>query len=86
VEARFSEPVQTGTGAHPASCTMGTWSLFRGSSGRDVALTVHPPASAEVKERVELYLFFSSRSSWPVIGFLYVYLYISVVLLLLFKM
>ena len=27
VEARFSAPVQTGPGAHPASCTMGTGSL-----------------------------------------------------------
>jgi len=27
---RFSAPVQTGPGAHPASCTMGTGSLFRG--------------------------------------------------------
>ena len=25
--ARFSAPVQTGPGAHPASCTMGTGSL-----------------------------------------------------------
>jgi len=24
VEARFSAPVQTGPGAHPVSCTMGT--------------------------------------------------------------
>jgi hypothetical protein len=30
VEARFSAPVQTGPGAHPASYTMGTDSLFRG--------------------------------------------------------
>ena len=26
----FSAPVQTGPGAHPASCTMGTVSLSRG--------------------------------------------------------
>jgi hypothetical protein len=30
VGARFSSPVQTGPGAHPASCTMGTGSLSRG--------------------------------------------------------
>jgi len=24
---RFSAPVQTGPGVHPASCTMGTWSF-----------------------------------------------------------
>jgi hypothetical protein len=26
-EARFSAPIQTGSGAHPASCTMGTGSF-----------------------------------------------------------
>ena len=30
VWVRFSAPVQTGTGVHPAACTMGTGSLFRG--------------------------------------------------------
>jgi len=54
--ARFSTPVQTGPGAHPASCTMGTGSFPWVKSGRDVALTT-PPSSAEVKERVELYLY-----------------------------
>ena len=51
--ARFFAPVQTGPGAHPASCTMGTGS-FMGVKrpGRGVD---HPPtSSAEVKERVEL--------------------------------
>ena len=54
--ARFSAPVQTGPGAHPASCTMGTES-FPGVKrpGRGVD---HPPSSsAEVKERIELYLY-----------------------------
>jgi hypothetical protein len=42
VEARFSAPVQTGPGAHPASCTMGTGS-FPGVEGcRGVTLTPHP--------------------------------------------
>ena len=41
-EARFSAPVQTGPGAHPASYKMGTGS-FRGvKSGRGVQLTSHP--------------------------------------------
>ena len=39
--ARFPAPVQTGPGAHPASCTMGTGS-FPGESGQGVALTTHP--------------------------------------------
>jgi hypothetical protein len=28
----------------------------------------HPPSSAEVKERVELYLYSTSGPSWPVLG------------------
>jgi hypothetical protein len=27
-----------------------------------------PPSSAEIKERVELYLYFPSGPSWPVVG------------------
>ena len=56
VRARFSAPVQTGSGAHPASCTMGTGS-FPGVKrpGRGVD---HPPtSSAEVEGH-----------SWPVLG------------------
>ena len=40
--ARFSAPVQTGPGAHPASCTMGAGSFTRVKSGRGVTLTPHP--------------------------------------------
>ena len=40
--ARFSAPVQTGPGAHPASCTMGTSSFPGIKSGRGVTLTPHP--------------------------------------------
>ena len=42
--------------------------LSRGYCGRGVALTTHPPSSAEVKERVELYLYSTSGPSWPVLG------------------
>ena len=56
VGARFSAPVPTSPGAHPASCTMGTRSLpgvKRPRRGVD-----HPLSSnAEVKERIELYLY-----------------------------
>ena len=38
----FSAPVQTGPGAHPASCTMGTVSFLGVKSGRGVTLTPHP--------------------------------------------
>ena len=54
--ARFSAPVQTGPWAHPDSYTMGIGS-FPGVKrpGRGVD---HPtPSSAEVTERVELYLY-----------------------------
>jgi len=42
VEARFSAPVQTSSGAHPASCTTGTGSFLGVKSGRGVTLTPHP--------------------------------------------
>jgi hypothetical protein len=40
--ARFSAPVQTGSGVHPASCTMGTRSFPRLKKGRGVTMTSHP--------------------------------------------
>jgi len=42
VGARFSAPVQTGPGAHPASCPMDTGSFPGVKSGRGVTLTPHP--------------------------------------------
>jgi len=42
-EARFSAPVQTGPGAQPASCTMGTASFPGVKSGRGVTLSPHAP-------------------------------------------
>ena len=42
MEARFSAPVQTGPGAHPASRKMGTGSLPGVKSGRGGTLTPHP--------------------------------------------
>ena len=41
-EARFSAPVQTGPGAHPAFCTMDTGSFPGVKSGRGVTLTSLP--------------------------------------------
>ena len=35
-------PVQTGPGAHPASCTMGTGSFLGVKYGRGMLLTTHP--------------------------------------------
>ena len=42
VGARFAAPAQTGPGAHPASCTMGTWSFPGVNNGRGVTRTPHP--------------------------------------------
>ena len=41
-EVRLSAPVQTGHGAQPASCTMGTGSFSGVKSGQGVTLTPHP--------------------------------------------
>ena len=66
-EARFFAPVQNGPGDHPASYTMGT-GFFPGVKrpGRGVD---HPsPSRADVKERVQLYLYYTGGPSWPVLG------------------
>ena len=67
IQFRFSSPVQTGPVTHPTSYTMGTGSfpgLKRPGGGVD-----HPPSSsAEVKERVELYLYSPSGPSWHGLG------------------
>jgi hypothetical protein len=55
--ARFSAPIQTGPGAHPASCTMGTGSSPGVESARGVTLTPHPLLVPRSKNRVELYLY-----------------------------
>jgi hypothetical protein len=68
VGSRSSVIVETGTGAHPASYTMGTRSLSRRVKrpGRGDG---HPPQySAEVREREELHLYSLSEPSWPVPG------------------
>ena len=65
--AIFSAPVQTAPGAHPDSYKMGTGS-FPGVKrpGRDV--DDPPPSTAEVKERVQLYLYSPSGPPWSVLG------------------
>ena len=67
---KFSVPVQTGPGAHPASYNMGIGSFPRIKRvGRGVN---HPsPPSAEAKNTVELYLYALYAPSWQVIGKLY---------------
>jgi hypothetical protein len=55
--ARFSAPVQTGPGSHPASFTMGTGSFSGVESGRGVTLTLQPLLVLRSKNIVELYLY-----------------------------
>jgi len=66
VGARFSVPVQTGPGAHPASCRMDTGSFLEVKlPGRGID---HPSSStAEVVGREELYIS-PSGPSRPVLG------------------
>jgi hypothetical protein len=56
--------VQTGLGVHPASYIMGIGS-FPGVKRPGRGIDHPPPPSAEVKERVDLYLYFPSG---PVLG------------------
>ena len=67
VGARFSAPVQTGPGAYPASCTMGTGS-FPGVKRQGRGADHPPPSKRRGHERVELYLYSPSGPSWPVMG------------------
>jgi hypothetical protein len=76
---RFSAPVQTGPGAHPASYTMGTGS-FPGAKWPRRGSDHPPPSSAEINERVNLYLYYSSGSSWPVLGWTFSSEYFPLVL------
>ena len=52
---------------HPASYKTGTGS-FPGVKRPEHGVNHPPPSSAEVKERVELYLHSLSGPSWPVLG------------------
>jgi hypothetical protein len=63
--------VQTGSGAHPAYCTMGTGGPFPGGKARPGCDADHsPPSSAEV-ENEELYLLSPQAPPWRVEGLLY---------------
>jgi hypothetical protein len=61
--------VQTAPGEeHTTSCTIGIESFWWRQSGRGLALNTHPPSSAKVKERIELYLYSISGPLWPVLS------------------
>jgi hypothetical protein len=64
--------VQTGSGAHPVSCSMGTGGPFPGGKARPERDTDHsPPSSAEVMYELELCLFSPQAPPWRVAGLLY---------------
>ena len=65
--ARFSAPVKTGAGTHPAFYTVGNGSC---PGVKQLGCSIeHPtPSSTKVKERVELYLYSTSGPLWPVLG------------------
>jgi hypothetical protein len=64
--------VQNGSGAHPASCPMGTGGSFPGGKARPGRDADHsPPSSAEVMNEQALYLLSPQASPWRVAGLLY---------------
>jgi hypothetical protein len=65
--ARFTAPVQTGPGAHPASYTMGTGS-FLGVKWMRHGVDHPTPSSVDVKQRAELYIYCPSGLLCPVLG------------------
>ena len=73
--ARFSAPIQTCPGAHPASCTMGTGPFLGLKYGRGLLLTIHP-FQCHGHGRVELYLYPPSRPQ-PGLETGTLYLYVS---------
>jgi hypothetical protein len=67
---------QTGSGAHPASCTMGTGDPFPGGKARPGRDADHsPPSCAEVKNEQEPYLLSPHAPPWRVAGSLYLLLH-----------
>jgi hypothetical protein len=67
VRVRLSTTIQTGPGALPTSFTMGTGSsqvVKQLGNG----INYPTPSSAEVKERVMIYLYSLSGPSWPILG------------------
>jgi hypothetical protein len=64
--------VQTSSGIHPASCTMGTGGPFPGGKGRPGRDADHSsPSSAEVENEWKLHLLSPQAPSWRVAGQLY---------------
>jgi hypothetical protein len=78
--------VQTGSGAHPASCIMGTGGPFPGGKvqpGHDADHS--PPSSAEVVNELELYLLSPQVPPWRVAGLLYFFLFEGIVSIFIWR-
>jgi hypothetical protein len=63
----FCVLLQTGREDHAAFCTMGT-RLFPAVKRPGRGVQHLPPSTAEVKDRVELYIYSPSGLSWPFLG------------------
>jgi hypothetical protein len=73
--------LQTGSGAHPASCTMGTGGPFSGGKERPGRDADHsPPSSADVVNEKELYLLSPPPQAppWRVTGLLSFFYFLQV--------
>ena len=66
--ARFSAPVQTGPWSPHSLLYNGCRVSFPRVKQPGRGIDHPPPYTAEVKERVELYLYSPSGPSWPVTG------------------
>jgi hypothetical protein len=64
---------QTGSGAHPVSCTVGTGGPFFGAKALPGRVADHsPPSNAEVVNGRELYLLSPQAPPWRVVELLYI--------------
>ena len=79
IESRWGRdfpPVQTGSGAHASSSTMGTGSFPGVKCGRGVLLTTHPLLASRSWKSRAIPLPPLWVTTGPVTGMLYLYLYV----------
>ena len=68
VGARFFAPVQTGLEGPPSLMYSVNLVAFPRVKRRECGVNHPTPFSAEGEERVELYLYSPSGTSWPILG------------------